>query len=197
MIDRRIDRDAVEIPPKHLPAHPVSIETYDLFVDIKLSLGGQSWAGLGYERRNYADGRTAFRADIRPVLSGGGRGRWCPDIWVWGDPRAMITRSFGTSPVEETARPGDAQRVRNGPPQGDSYVLPRIENFGPDRRPVPVRILVGGQWHPAKAFRRWTDTDGVVSVHVKICFVEDGWPMDHWRFYHWDPAAIVEGHDTA
>ncbi|NUK01116.1 hypothetical protein [Streptomyces lunaelactis] len=60
-----------------------------------------------------------------------------------------------------------------------------------------MRIRVGGQWHPAKAFRRWTDTDGVVSVHVKICLIEDGWPMDHWRFYHWDPAAIVESHDTA
>ncbi|MFF0067167.1 hypothetical protein ACFYRC_37855 [Streptomyces sp. NPDC005279] len=189
-----IDRDAVEIPPKDLLKDPVSIETYDPFVDIKLSLGGQPWAGLGYERRNYADGRTAFRADIRPVLPDGGPGRWCPDIWVWGDPRAMITRAFGTSPVEETARPGDAERARLGPPQGDSYVLPRIENFGPDRMPAPVRIRVGGQWHPAKAFRRWTDADGVVSVHVKICLSESGWPMDYWRFYHWDPAAIVESH---
>ncbi|HET6355919.1 hypothetical protein [Streptomyces sp.] len=74
MIDRRIDRDAVEVPPKELPTDPVSIETYDPFVDIKLSLGGQPWAGLGYKRRNYADGRTAFRADIRPVLPDGGPG---------------------------------------------------------------------------------------------------------------------------
>jgi hypothetical protein len=37
----------------------------------------------------------------------------------------------------------------------------------------------------------------VVSVHVKICLIEDGWPMDYWRFYHWDPAAITEGHETA
>ena len=173
------------------------IETYDPFLDIKLSLSGQPWAGLGYERRNYADGRTAFRADIRPVLSDGRRGRWCPDTWVWGDPRAMITRAFGPSPVEETARPGDAQRVRLGPPQGDSCVLPRIENFGPHRMPVPVRIRVGGRSHPAQAFQRWTDTDGG-GLGPREDLSHRGRVADGLlALLPLGPAAITEGHETA
>lgn len=83
-----------------------------------------------------------------------------------------------------------------GPPQGDHWICPRIENYGPDRRPVPVRVRVGGQWHPAKAFRRW-NAAGNVSVKVKITFDEDSWPMDYWRRYHWDPTAITEDLNAA
>ncbi|MCX4826911.1 hypothetical protein OG883_45575 [Streptomyces sp. NBC_01142] len=192
MIDRTIERDAVEIVPEDLPTRPVAAVLYDQLVEVRLGLGGQRWRGLASERRDYVDGRTAFRVDIRPLLPDGRLGRWRTHTWVWADPHAMITRSFGTSPVEYPARPGDAERVLHGPPQGDAMILPLIEHFAPDHQPVRLHVKVGGEWREAKAFRRWTDPDGAVSVQVKICLIEDGWPMDYWRRYHWNPAAITE-----
>jgi hypothetical protein len=156
---------------------------------VDIHIGRGLYRGLVTERRDYPGGRIALHLTLWPALPDGTRRAW----YYW-HPQAMRMVSSGsaTSPIEEHVQPGDAIRVRPGDRPHDADRIPPIpesRQYSGDQRPQ-LRVRVGGQWHDALLHIRQRDADGRVSLIVRICFVEDDWPVWYWRTYWWNPDAI-------
>ena len=182
-------RDAAELTPDEVSMEPVVVQHYPLrqAPGVVLQLAGGPHFGSALERRDYADGRIAFRL-VHQLAQGAAEPLARPRVaWVWGDVAAMAFSALEPNPIEDMVQPGDAIRYRSTA-LGDSAPAPVYEPYG--ARPVtPVRIRIAGQWRPARATWRVRDPRGV-RVITRITLEDRGWPMEHHRAYWWDPAAI-------
>ncbi|MEV6782726.1 hypothetical protein [Streptomyces sp. NPDC051098] len=104
------DRDAVVLPAA-LPADPVAVSRWEPSAGLGIRVDGAVRPGLAHERRDFADGRTAFRITLGgPDHIGTGR----RDMWVWAVPAAMELHPLGLSFIEDDPQPGDAVRIPRG-----------------------------------------------------------------------------------